>query len=354
MIKYFKGEYEFLHNAYNTPVIYEGVEYSNAESAFQAQKCASADLRHLFADLDAVTAKKLGREINLRDDWDEIKDDIMRNVLDAKFENEELRDMLCSTGDEEIVMYTKRDSYWGVIDGEGENRLGKILMEVRSKLMKDASNEVGEEDVEFLTATVLSAMYNVSDEAPAVIFVRDNMSIVAAQLLVNILGRDRVVCVTDKPALDFLVENQLQTIMINVDHNPLLKDLERYKGFDALSDITMQLRLAKAYVDTYAEMVNGIVICPTTMTESILKEFIPGGVDDPELGYELFAEYTYSQIMSLGTYLGIERYLDTEPLFALNGVAYEDVDRYIANENAEVDDDIADMVDDYMENNIPY
>jgi hypothetical protein len=272
----------------------------------------------------------------------------MRDVLAAKFENEELRDMLCSTGDEEIVMYTKRDAYWGVIDGEGENRLGKILMEVRSELMKDADNEVGEEDVDFLTTCILDAMNDVPDEAPAVIFVRDNMSIVAAQLLINTLGKDRVICITDKPAMDFLVENQLQTIMINVDNNLLVKDLERYKECDAIASIILQFRLAKAYVDTYAEMLNGVVFCPTTITEVILDEYIPGGIDDIELGYALFADYPYSKIMKIGTYLGIERYLDTEPLFAINGIAYDDVDRYLAG-NEDIDDEIAEMVDNYMD-----
>ena len=348
MIKYFKGENEFLSNAYSIPVLYNGIWYANAESAFQAQKCASAELRHLFADLDAVTAKKLGREMQLRDDWDDVKDNIMKEIVLSKFQDEDIRDRLLETGSEEIIMYTKRDAYWGVIDGEGENRLGKILMEVRSELMKDADNEVGEEDVDFLTTFILNAMNGVPDEAPAVIFVRDNMSIIAAQLLINTLGKDRVICITDKPAMDFLVENQLQTIMINVDNNLLVKNLERYKECDAIASILLQFRLAKAYVDTYAEMRQGVVFCPTTLTENILDEYVPGGIDDIELGYGLFADYSYSKIMKIGTYLGIERYLDTEPLFAMNGIAYDDVDRYLAGYE-DVDDEIAAIVDNYME-----
>lgn len=350
MINYFKGEYEFLSNAYSMPVLYNGVWYANAEAAFQAQKCASAELRHLFADLDAVTAKKLGREMKLRDDWDDVKDGIMKEIIKSKFEDEDLRDKLLDTGDDEIVMYTKKDVYWGVVDGEGENRLGKILMDVRSELA-DEDDEVGEKDVNFLTDCILGAMNETPDEAPAVIFVRDNMSIIAAQLLINTLGRDRVICITDKPSTDFLVENQLQTIMLNVDKNLLVKDLERYKECDEMASLILRFRLAKAYVDTYAEMRKGVVFCPTTLTENILDEYIPGGIDDIELGYGLFAEYTYSKIMKIGTYLGIERYLDTEPLYAMNGIAYNDVDRYIDHDE-DVDDEIANMIDDYMEANL--
>ncbi|MEM9951577.1 MAG: NADAR family protein [Chloroflexota bacterium] len=83
-------------------------------------------------------AAKLGRrrDFPLRKDWEDVKDDVMRRAVLKKFQtHQSLKELLLSTGDEEIVENAPSDYYWGCgYDGSGKNMLGVILMEVRNQL----------------------------------------------------------------------------------------------------------------------------------------------------------------------------------------------------------------------------
>jgi len=85
-----------------------------------------------------MKAAELGRERSrpLCPDWERVKDDVMRRAVRRKFEaHDDIRAVLLSTGDEEIIEDAPRDYYWGRgADGSGKNMLGKILMEVREEL----------------------------------------------------------------------------------------------------------------------------------------------------------------------------------------------------------------------------
>jgi len=76
------------------------------------------------------------RKKPLRKDWEQVKDDIMREIVWAKFtQHADIRKLILSTNDCPIVEHTANDSYWGDAgDGTGKNMLGKILMETRTKL----------------------------------------------------------------------------------------------------------------------------------------------------------------------------------------------------------------------------
>lgn len=135
-INNFTGKYEFLSNFYNHPLVLDGVEYSNAEAAFQAQSAADKGSKRKFARLSGIKAKAYGRRIVQRDDWDEqTQIDAMREVLIAKFKDEELAKKLCNTGNEGLInMNQFRDEYWGVTTRGGRNKLGEMLMEIRAEL----------------------------------------------------------------------------------------------------------------------------------------------------------------------------------------------------------------------------
>ena len=81
MISRFDGEYFFLSNFYQCKVVYDDIEYGSAEAAFQAAKTTDYDTRCIFAKLNPSQAKRLGRAIQLRPDWEDIKFKIMK-VLD--------------------------------------------------------------------------------------------------------------------------------------------------------------------------------------------------------------------------------------------------------------------------------
>lgn len=137
-INSFRGKYAFLSNFWEAPVTYNGLTYGNTEAAFQAQKCMTADEMRPFTEMCPAQAKKAGRRVQLRPDWESVKIGIMEDIVRAKFtQNEDLRTQLLDTG----VAYleegnTWHDICWGVDarTGEGQNHLGKILMRVRQEL----------------------------------------------------------------------------------------------------------------------------------------------------------------------------------------------------------------------------
>ncbi len=117
----------------------DGKYWSTSEHYFQAQKfIESKIMEEVRLAKTPMEAARIGRDKNkpLRQDWEKIKDEVMMKAVFRKFTtHREIRDILISTGNEEIIEETIDDYYWGRgANGDGKNALGKILMEVRTKL----------------------------------------------------------------------------------------------------------------------------------------------------------------------------------------------------------------------------
>ena len=136
MINCFRGKYFFLSNFYPAKVCYEGLMYKSAEAAFQAAKTLDNDTRIAFTKFNASIAKKEGRKIPLRKDWEEIKFKVMYDIVKDKFSrNKKLKSLLVQTGNEYLQEEnTWGDRIWGTCNGYGQNMLGHILMQVRNEL----------------------------------------------------------------------------------------------------------------------------------------------------------------------------------------------------------------------------
>lgn len=141
MIKSFQGEYRFLSNFHSVEVNFRGITFNSTEAAYQAAKSKDKRLDPIFAKLTPYEAKTLGRNIIVRGDWDLVKDDIMYQLNWKKYnDNPELKNLLLSTGDQIIQEGNYwGDAYWGVClrSGEGQNKLGRILMKIRNELQHD-------------------------------------------------------------------------------------------------------------------------------------------------------------------------------------------------------------------------
>lgn len=85
MINKFRNDYWFLSNMSESPITLGGVTYTCAEAAFQAAKLADKKARSMFGGISGSEAKKLGRRVQLRSDWEQIKVDVMRWVIHEKF-----------------------------------------------------------------------------------------------------------------------------------------------------------------------------------------------------------------------------------------------------------------------------
>ena len=135
-IREFIDAYAFLSNFYHSPVKYRNLIYLNAEAAFQAQKESCEKDKEQYTRMNPAQAKLVGRNCNLREEWEEIKEQTMYEIVKAKFtQNEALARLLLATGDaylEEGNWW--HDTTWGVCNGVGQNKLGKILMRVREEL----------------------------------------------------------------------------------------------------------------------------------------------------------------------------------------------------------------------------
>ena len=141
-IIHFKDEYFFLSNFYNCDIVYEGISYKSAEAAFQAQKCIDDNKKLEFSALSAGQAKKLGKEVELRKDWEDIKVDIMKSVVKAKFDQHiELQEQLVATGNRCLIeVNVWHDKFWGVSGGKGKNMLGRILMDLRREYKEETEH----------------------------------------------------------------------------------------------------------------------------------------------------------------------------------------------------------------------
>ena len=136
-IESFSGFYYFLSNFYGCPVEYEGILYPGVEYAYQAAKTLDDEQRKdILMSANPGVAKRRGRRVTIREDWEEIKLDVMRELVSEKFQNHtSLRSDLLDTEDAELVEGNHwGDTFWGMCDGVGRNHLGKILMEVRAEL----------------------------------------------------------------------------------------------------------------------------------------------------------------------------------------------------------------------------
>ena len=135
-IKEFRGKYYFLSNFFEVPVHYDGITYLNNEAAFQAMKVKDVNVRKQFGQLDPSKAKQKGRRVQLRHDWEKVKEQYMYEICKAKFEqNLDLKERLLATGDQHLEEgNTWNDTEWGVCNGKGKNKLGKILMNIREEL----------------------------------------------------------------------------------------------------------------------------------------------------------------------------------------------------------------------------
>lgn len=138
MINSFDGEHRFLSNFHPVEIVLDGITYPTVENAYQAAKTLDLEKRKEFVGVSPGFAKRLGQRLELRQDWNDIKLTVMKQLNEQKYMRPDLRKMLCETYPLDLVEgNTWGDTFWGVCDGKGSNHLGKILMSIRMQLLID-------------------------------------------------------------------------------------------------------------------------------------------------------------------------------------------------------------------------
>ena len=139
MINQFKGDYRWLSNLYLCEVQFRGERYASVEYAYMSAKSDDPDWKQACAEAE-VSQRKIkqrSQELTLVPNWADIKLGVMRECLASKFSQEPLKTWLLETGALHLEEgNTWGDTFWGVDweTGEGENNLGKLLMEIREEL----------------------------------------------------------------------------------------------------------------------------------------------------------------------------------------------------------------------------
>ncbi len=129
----------YLSNYYLVPIAVDGIVYRSSEHYYQSQKTEDPDFAKRIRDAETCDeAKNLGNseECVVRSDWKTYRNMAMMRILIEKFsQNEDLRQMLLSTGDAVLVENSTHDYYWGRgADGSGFNMLGRLLMATRDSM----------------------------------------------------------------------------------------------------------------------------------------------------------------------------------------------------------------------------
>lgn len=138
-IRSFDGRNRWLSNFWPSVVTLDDVEYSTVEHAYQAAKTLNLAQREMIrTSLSPGIAKRYGRRVTMRHDWEQIKLSVMENLLRQKFQISTLQKWLASTGDIDLIEGNRwGDTFWGVDlrvnPPVGENHLGKLLMKIRDE-----------------------------------------------------------------------------------------------------------------------------------------------------------------------------------------------------------------------------
>lgn len=139
-----EGQYPQFSNFFPCLIKWKGRIYSCSEAIFYAESCKYPEDAEKFVSLTGKQAKELGKTVEQKDDWNDIKVLVMYKIVFEKFkQNPYLRTILLSTGNSTLIEKTMwHDNFWGncachkCSDITGQNTLGKILMRVRKELSK--------------------------------------------------------------------------------------------------------------------------------------------------------------------------------------------------------------------------
>lgn len=142
MINTFRGKYIFLSNFYPVRIDYDGFTYDSVEHAYHAQKINNKEWKEYCAarGRSAGDIKRFVKNLSIRSDWECVKVYIMEELLTIKFQDKTIQKLLLDTGDEWIIEENYwGDKFWGVCTKTkaGQNILGKLLMNIRSKIKNE-------------------------------------------------------------------------------------------------------------------------------------------------------------------------------------------------------------------------
>lgn len=132
----FIGPNKWLSNFWICDINYDNLSFTSVEAAYVSAKNHNLLFKKNVSKMTPWDAKRYGRVVTLRPDWDSVRLQVMEELLRQKFApTSDLAKRLCDTQDAKLIEgNTWNDTFWGVCGGYGENNLGKLLMKIREDL----------------------------------------------------------------------------------------------------------------------------------------------------------------------------------------------------------------------------
>lgn len=146
VIDSFTGTENFLSNFFASKIEWDGRVWPTVEHVFQAEKAVLDEEKELiYAATSPTKAKRFGLKVHRQPNWDDIKADVMHDIILEKFrQNAHLAQQLLDTGTAELIEGNRwHDNEWGdclcdqCASTKGANLLGQILMRVRDELREE-------------------------------------------------------------------------------------------------------------------------------------------------------------------------------------------------------------------------
>lgn len=141
MIKEFQNEHRWLSNFYPCEIEYEGIVYPTVEHFYVSMKTLDPNIRKYISTIESPgKAKRYGNKIDVRENWDDLKIQVMEYVINKKFNKPHFKELLLNTGDDIIVEGNRwHDNFYGSCQcdkcgNNGKNILGKLIMKTRKSL----------------------------------------------------------------------------------------------------------------------------------------------------------------------------------------------------------------------------
>jgi ribA/ribD-fused uncharacterized protein len=137
--------YGVFSNLYKREIEFEGTTFATAEHAYQAGKARKPAVRDWLMSAPSPSLLAMAAHglyvWDITPEWSKIKFDRMKRILVAKYtQHEDLKSLLLATGTARLVESATVDNavnrLWGEVNGVGQNKLGQLLMEVRSELLQ--------------------------------------------------------------------------------------------------------------------------------------------------------------------------------------------------------------------------
>ena len=142
----FQSHHAYMSNMYPCRIVLDGIDYKSSEHLYHAEMARYHNRQDLVAAIirakDGYVAKRLARDIDLADNWETAKLDVMGRVIKLKFDqNHDIREKLLKTTGF-LYEATKGDSFaCGMLLAQakdisqetisGANHLGIIIAEYR-------------------------------------------------------------------------------------------------------------------------------------------------------------------------------------------------------------------------------